>query len=85
MGNLADDVNQGLEKITGSERHVAFVPSGKWPQIRHDFLADRGYFKKQSTTQVKDPVKTSQQKQHDQITSQAEKFFGTGDVEIKND
>lgn len=85
VGNLADDVNQGLEKITGSERHVAFVPSGKWPQIRHDFLADRGYFKKQSTTQVKDPVKTSQQKQHDQITSQAEKFFGTGDVEIKND
>lgn len=85
VGNLADDVNQGLEKITGSERHVAFVPSGKWPQIRHDFLADRGYFKKQSTTQVKDPVKASQQKQHDQITSQAEKFFGTGDVEIKND
>ena len=85
VGNLADDVNQGLEKIAGSERHVAFVPSGKWPQIRHDFLADRGYFKKQSTTQVKDPVKTSQQKQHDQITSQAEKFFGTGDVEIKND
>lgn len=85
VGNLADDVNQGLEKITGSERHVAFVPSGKWPQIRHDFLADRGYFKKQSTTQVKDPVKTSQQKQHDQITSQAEKFFGTGDVEITND
>lgn len=85
VGNLADDVNQGLEKITGSERHVAFVPNGKWPQIRHDFLADRGYFKKQSTTQVKDPVKTSQQKQHDQITSQAEKFFGTGDVEITND
>ena len=85
MGNLAEYVKQGLEKINACDRHVAVVPIGNRPQIRHEFLADRGYFKKQSTTQVKDPVKTSQQKQHDQITSQAEKFFGTGDVEIKND
>lgn len=85
VGNLADDVNQGLQKITGTERHVAFVPSAKWPQIRHDFLADRGYFKKTASPKAEDPVKTPQQKEHDQITSQAEKFFGTTDVEIKDD
>lgn len=85
MGNLADDVNQGLEKITGSERHVAFVPSAKWPQIRHDFLADRGYFDKQKGQPVADPVKQSAKKAQDQIASQAQQMFGTDDIEIKDD
>ncbi|WP_295731478.1 DNA polymerase III subunit gamma/tau [uncultured Limosilactobacillus sp.] len=85
VGNLADDVNQGLQKITGAERHVAFVPNAKWPQIRHDFLADRGYFKKSSGTKTADPVKTPQQNAHDQIAGQAEQMFGTTDVDIKDD
>lgn len=85
MGNLAEDVNQGLEKITGSERHVAFVPSAKWPQIRHDFLADRGYFDKQKGQPVADPVKQSAKKAQDQIASQAQQMFGTDDIEIKDD
>jgi DNA polymerase-3 subunit gamma/tau len=85
MGNLAEDVNQGLEKITGSERHVAFVPSAKWPQIRHDFLADRGYFDKQKGQPVADPIKQSAKKAQDQIASQAQQMFGTDDIEIKDD
>lgn len=85
VGSLADDVNQGLEKITGSERHVAFVPSAKWPQIRHDFLADRGYFDKQPGKSVADPVKQPEKKAQDQIADQAQKMFGTDDVEIKDD
>ena len=85
VGSLADNINQGLEKITGSERHVVFVPSAKWPQIRHDFLADRGYFNKQKGSQVADPVKEPAKKEQDQITKQATQMFGSADVEIKDD
>lgn len=85
VGSLADNINQGLEKITGSERHVVFVPSAKWPQIRHDFLADRGYFDKQKGSQVTDPVKEPAKKEQDQITKQATQMFGSADVEIKDD
>ena len=85
VGSLADNINQGLEKITGSERHVVFVPSAKWPQIRHDFLADRGYFDKQKGSQVADPVKEPAKKEQDQITKQATQMFGSADVEIKDD
>ncbi|MGN1284476.1 MAG: DNA polymerase III subunit gamma/tau, partial [Candidatus Limosilactobacillus intestinavium] len=80
VGSLADNINQGLEKITGSERHVVFVPSAKWPQIRHDFLADRGYFDKQKGSQVADPVKETAKKEQDQITKQATQMFGSADV-----
>ena len=85
VGSLADNINQGLGKITGSERHVVFVPSAKWPQIRHDFLADRGYFDKQKGSQVADPVKEPAKKEQDQITKQATQMFGSADVEIKDD
>lgn len=85
VGSLADNINQGLEKITGSERHVVFVPSAKWAQIRHDFLADRGYFDKQKGSQVADPVKEPAKKEQDQITKQATQMFGSADVEIKDD
>lgn len=85
VGSLADNINQGLEKITGSERHVVFVPSAKWPQIRHDFLADRGYFDKQKGSHVADPVKEPAKKEQDQITKQATQMFGSADVEIKDD
>ena len=85
VGSLADNINQGLEKITGSERHVAFVPSAKWPQIRHDFLADRGYFDKQNGTHVADPVKEPAKKEQDRIADQATQMFGSADVEIKDD
>ena len=85
VGSLADNINQGLGKITGSERHVVFVPSAKWPQIRHDFLADRGYFNKQKGSQVADPVKEPAKKEQDQITKQATQMFGSADVEIKDD
>lgn len=85
VGSLADNINQGLEKITGSERHVVFVPSAKWSQIRHDFLADRGYFDKQKGSQVTDPVKEPAKKEQDQITKQATQMFGSADVEIKDD
>ena len=74
-----------MEKITGSERHVAFVPSAKWPQIRHDFLADRGYFDKQKGTHVADPVKEPAKKEQDRIADQATQMFGSADVEIKDD
>lgn len=82
MGNLADDVNQGLQKITGTERHVAFVPSNKWPQIRHDFLADRGYYDKQPQKAATDSQQDSAKQQ---IAKQAQQMFGSSDVEIKDD
>lgn len=85
VGSLADNINQGLAKITGNERHVVFVPSAKWPQIRHDFLADRGYFDKRKNTQVVDPVQEPAKKKQDQITEQATQMFGSADVEIKDD
>lgn len=82
MSNLSDDVNQGLQKITGTERHVAFVPSNKWPQIRHDFLADRGYYdQKKSQAKKKTPADAAKQR----IANQAQQMFGSSDVEIKDD
>lgn len=81
VGSLADEINTGLQKITGTERHVAFVPSDKWPQIRHDFLADRGYYKKGS---VKESPKEPTPKE-DPLVDQAKKLFGSDQVKVKDD
>lgn len=85
VGSLSDEIDGDLQKVTGDQRHVAFVPSDKWPQIRHDFLADRGYFDKKSQTKVSRPVEKTVDNKKEQIKNQAEKMFGSSDVEIKDD
>lgn len=43
---LLADMESGLQRLTGSERRVVFVPKDKWPQIRQDFIRDHGLDKK---------------------------------------
>ena len=83
FGSLAENVQQAIQQVAGDKRQVSFVPTAKWPQIRHDFLAKHGYYQKgqkaESSAQKKaDPVKS-------QIEKAAQKMFGDSQVEIKDD
>jgi DNA polymerase-3 subunit gamma/tau len=86
FGSLAENVQKAIQQVAGNERQVSFVPTAKWPQIRHDFLVKRGYYKKNhasaapqsETPAAADPAKT-------QIAKTAQKLFGDSQVEIKND
>ncbi|KRN59571.1 DNA polymerase III, subunits gamma and tau [Limosilactobacillus secaliphilus] len=89
FGSLAENVQQAIQQVAGDERKVSFVPTAKWPQIRHDFLAKRGYYQKgakkagqakapEAAPKAADPEKTK-------ISQTAKKLFGTSQVEIKDD
>lgn len=40
---LIKAMEDGLQKLSGDERRVVFVPKDRWPQIRHDFIQDHGF------------------------------------------
>ena len=40
---LIKAMEDGLQKLSGDERRVVFVPKDRWPQIRHDFIKDHGF------------------------------------------
>jgi DNA polymerase-3 subunit gamma/tau len=42
---LLDNMENALQRLTGNERQVVFVPKDKWPQIRQDFIKDHGFGK----------------------------------------
>lgn len=46
---LLKNMEDALQRLTGNERQVVFVPKDKWPQIRKDFLQDHGFGKKGSS------------------------------------
>lgn len=42
-GSLAADMEAGLQRLSGNEMRVAFVPMDQWPKIRHNYLVEHGY------------------------------------------
>ncbi|MEO5284617.1 DNA polymerase III subunit gamma/tau [Limosilactobacillus allomucosae] len=79
-GSLAADMEAGLQRLSGNEMRVAFVPMDQWPKIRHNYLVEHGYLnngkagtaKKDSTAQSAPatPVKT------DPLVDKAKQMFG---------
>ncbi|MBB1070535.1 DNA polymerase III subunit gamma/tau [Limosilactobacillus sp. RRLNB_1_1] len=49
---LLKNMEDALQRLTGNERQVVFVPKDKWPKIRQDFIRDHGFSKKQKETKV---------------------------------
>lgn len=48
---LLENMENALQRLTGNERQVVFVPKDKWPKIRQDFIKDYGFGNKQQKTQ----------------------------------
>ena len=48
---LLKNMEGALQRLTGNERQVVFVPKDKWPRIRQDFIKDHGFGNKQPTAQ----------------------------------
>ena len=48
---LLENMENALQRLTGNERQVVFVPKDKWPKIRQDFIKDHGFGNKQQKTQ----------------------------------
>ena len=79
-GSLAADMEAGLQRLSGNEMRVAFVPMDQWPKIRHNYLVEHGYLnqgktgsdKKDSSAQSAPatPVKT------DPLIDKAKQMFG---------
>ncbi|MFR0610049.1 DNA polymerase III subunit gamma/tau [Limosilactobacillus mucosae] len=79
-GSLAADMEAGLQRLSGNEMRVAFVPMDQWPKIRHNYLAEHGYLnkdkagtdKKTSSAQTAPatPIKT------DPLVDKAKQMFG---------
>lgn len=79
-GSLAADMEAGLQRLSGNEMRVAFVPMDQWPKIRHNYLVEHGYLNQGKTgTDKKDssaqsapatPVKT------DPLIDKAKQMFG---------
>lgn len=42
---LLENMENALQRLTGNERQVVFVPKDKWPKIRQDFIKDHGFGK----------------------------------------
>lgn len=79
-GSLAADMEAGLQRLSGNEMRVAFVPMDQWPKIRHNYLVEHGYLNQgKAGTAKKDlsaqsapatPVKT------DPLVDKAKQMFG---------
>ncbi len=48
---LLKNMESALQRLTGNERQVVFVPKDKWPKIRQDFIKDHGFSKNQQKPQ----------------------------------
>lgn len=48
---LLENMESALQRLTGNERQVVFVPKDKWPKIRQDFIKDHGFGKNQQKSQ----------------------------------
>lgn len=49
---LLENMENALQRLTGNERQVVFVPKDKWPTIRQDFINDHGFSSKQQKGQA---------------------------------
>lgn len=56
---LLNNMESALQRLTGNERQVVFVPKDKWPQIRQDFIKDHGFGKHGPKSAASTAVKTT--------------------------
>lgn len=78
-GSLADNLEKGLQRLTGNEMNVAFVSMDQWPTIRQKYLVEHGYLKKrQSAKQPSTPVadQSAPPKAADPVVDRAKQMFG---------
>lgn len=52
---LLENMEAALQRLTGNERRVVFVPKDKWPQIRSDYIKDHGLQKKGTKPESQQP------------------------------
>lgn len=85
-GTLDEDLAGDIQQVEGQGRKVVFVPAAKWPQIRRDYLIDHGYqVDDDKTNSQADSQASLASNEHNQIEQTAQKLFGDGQVEIKDD
>lgn len=88
IGTLDEDLAGDIQQVEGEGRKVVFVPAAKWPQIRRDYLVAHGYRVDDVKPQSQAASQANPASANDaatQITQTAQKLFGDGQVEIKND
>ena len=79
-GDLATTLGQALQQVSGTARQVAFVPSGKWPTIRQEFLTSRGYYDQAGKAAApKAPTPPA-----DPLIAQAQQLFGADGIKIED-
>ena len=79
-GGLATTLGQALQQVSGTARQVAFVPSGKWPTIRQEFLTSRGYYDQAGKAAApKAPTPPA-----DPLIAQAQQLFGADGIKIED-
>lgn len=74
---LGANMEASLQRLTGNERKVAFVPKAKWPEIRRDYLANHGYLKQAVAEQAKPAA--------DPVVEQAAQLFGQENITVQDD
>lgn len=74
---LGANMEASLQRLTGNERKVAFVPKAKWPEIRRDYLANHGYLKQAAAEQAKPAA--------DPVVEQAAQLFGQENITVQDD
>ena len=82
---LVDALENGLDRVTGRNVKVVFVPENEWPQIRKDYLVGKqksGTTKEMADTEAAEPEQTESVPP---IVEKAEELFGSEILEIKND
>ena len=58
---LLENMESALQRLTGNERQVVFVPKDKWPKIRQDFIKDHGFGKNQQKSQPTKKPQTTEE------------------------
>ncbi len=74
---LGANMEASLQRLTGNERKVAFVPKAKWPEIRHDYLANHGFYQKSAESADKPAT--------DPVVEQAAQLFGQENITVQDD
>lgn len=58
---LIKAMEDGLQRLSGDERKVVFVPKDQWPQIRREYIQSHGLGKNGQTQQKAQPENSEQQ------------------------
>lgn len=91
--SLETDMETDLNRLSGQERTVVFVPKDQWPTIRREFIDTHHMGEhpanhpddETASDEEDDQKPDTQQPNDDKMVSEAKKLFGDELVEVKND